>query len=565
MVCAFDISDDVKESLVKSKFNIQEGTTGSTIKVLNKNRNDQKLLNLNYESPSNLHEFDIVIFDMTKGKEEKYDQNKHTIKSLQAKKAVALLSQYPQDIFDPRPFSINIISGEISELLTKSSIVIVFCSTEVNAHYDIVEIDSYQTKISDSMNYSNLNFYSGLPQIKSRTGKRVKISSNNKLSSLLEKHLDKVSYGTTFIHPKKWFKQKTELDNSFIPLLENDQGEVVSYFHTYNEGSVFVFPDFENKESFTSELLNSVLPDMFPDLFPYHGQFGWLSNGEYLLPGEEGLLQKKAELEFEFENNLQSIKESIDNTRVEYNFLHDLISQSGDELVKAIQKYMIWLGFESVIDMDEQVIDVFEEDLQIETDKGLLVIEIKGIGGTSTDKACSQISKIKYRRAEERGKFDVFGLYIVNHQRYMAPKSRTNPPFTENQLKDSVREKRGLLTTYDLYQAYFMIEKGVLSKCDVRNSLYEFGLVSLEPKDLILIGTPSEIFKNGTVAILNLSGNCTITKGTTLIARKDGGLSNLVVDSIQLDGVDVDEASSGEVGICLSIPIKKSTELLMKA
>ncbi|MBF2719989.1 hypothetical protein IP510_08865 [Psychrobacter sp. NG254] len=244
--------------------------------------------------------------------------------------------------------------------------------------------------------------------------------------------------------------------------------------------------------------------------------------------------------------------------------MHELIFQTGDELVKSIQKYMDWLGFDSIVDMDEKVIDVFEEDLQIETDKGLLVIEIKGIGGTSTDKACSQISKIKYRRAEQRGKFDVFGLYIVNHQRYLAPENRANPPFTENQINDAKLENRGLITTCSLYEAYFLIEDGIITKEEVRNSLFDCGLITLEPSNTTSIGISNEIFKNGKVAILNLTDTCTIKIGSTLIGKKDGKLSKLAINSIQLDGYDVDEATIGEVGIALNLPIKKGTELFLQ-
>lgn len=243
--------------------------------------------------------------------------------------------------------------------------------------------------------------------------------------------------------------------------------------------------------------------------------------------------------------------------------MHELISQTGDELVKSIQKYMVWLGFDSVVDMDEKVTEVFEEDLQIETDKGLLVIEIKGIGGTSTDKDCSQISKIKYRRAEQRGKFDVFGLYIVNHQRYIPPKSRSNPPFTENQIKDAGHDNRGLLTTYDLYKAYFMIEEEILKKEDVRASLFKTGLITLEPQDIISIGVPDELLMDGQVAIVKLNGT-SLSVGDSLIVKKQNDYSKVNILSLQVDDKAVDFCNSGEVGIKLNGKLRKNSELLIR-
>ena len=70
------------------------------------------------------------------------------------------------------------------------------------------------------------------------------------------------------------------------------------------------------------------------------------------------------------------------------------------------------------------------------------------IGGTSKDEECSQIFKIKSRRMKELKRFDVFGLYIVNHQKHLPPLNRENPPFTENQIQDAINDERGLLTTW---------------------------------------------------------------------------------------------------------------------
>ena len=158
----------------------------------------------------------------------------------------------------------------------------------------------------------------------------------------------------------------------------------------------------------------------------------------------------------------------------------------------------------------------------------------------------------------------MFGLYIVNHQRYIAPKARNNPLLINHQIKDAQRDKRGLLTTYDLYKAYFLIENGILTKENVRKQLFDTGLITLEPNNLLSIGIPNEIFKEGKVAILNLNGQVTLTKGCKLIAKKNNDYAVIVVCSIQLDEKDVEEANSGEVGLMLNTHIKKGTELFIR-
>jgi hypothetical protein len=262
---------------------------------------------------------------------------------------------------------------------------------------------------------------------------------------------------------------------------------------------------------------------------------------------------------------LQEIERKILENRKKHQFLYELLHETGDNLVKSVELYLKWLGFESITNMDETNPEIREEDLQIETEKGLLVIEIKGIGGTSTDKDCSQVYKIKNRRAKQRGKFDVFGLYIVNHQRYITPKARVNPPFTEHQINDAIHDERGLLTTYSLYKAYFLIEGGVITKEKVREQLFDFGLIALEPKNLKSLGVSNEVFKNGKVVILNLDGQAELTKGCKLITKKNNEYKPVFVESIQLDDNDVEKANIGEVGLKLDDSVKKGTEFFIES
>ncbi|OWF78877.1 hypothetical protein B4900_11815 [Yersinia rohdei] len=518
MICLFDFEKNVEDALVNLRFNYKIASFGSTINVNNK-QYEEKFLKLNHNYPNNLHEFDIVMLDMTNNKSESFDPNKHIIKNTSGNKAHALLSTYPEQIFDPRPFSINIVSAQINELSVKKSIVIAFCGSETTFDYQLVEITARGASITDKQSYSNLAFYSGFPILKNRYGCKVKIpEKKSKLSPLLVKYLDGIEYRTVFNHPDVWTGNNYQKDEGFIPLLFNERDEIVSYAHFRDGLLVLVFPNIDDKVNFITSLFKTYLPEIMPDIFPFHGEFGWLKNGDYLLPGESELLQKKADTEQRYIKDIAENNSLILELKAEFKFLSDMISETGDVLVSSIGQYLKWLGFESVVNFDETNPDILEEDIQIDCENRFLVVEVKGIGGTSTDKDCSQISKIKYRRAEQRGKFDVFGLYIVNHQRYMPPKSRANPPFTENQIKDAGHDKRGLLTTYDLYKAYFLIEDGILQKSDVRESLFKTGLITLEPENIVSIGMPCEFFMDGHVVILNLN-NTTLTVNDTLLIK----------------------------------------------
>ncbi|MBD2066878.1 hypothetical protein H6F93_04925 [Leptolyngbya sp. FACHB-671] len=133
------------------------------------------------------------------------------------------------------------------------------------------------------------------------------------------------------------------------------------------------------------ELIDELLPGLFPKVFPYSEQFSWLRSKTYPLPNQASLLAKKSKLENEYKTALTEIEIEIERNQSKYKFLHDLITETGISLVKSVEKFFVWLNFENVINMDESNPDIKEEDLQILLKNGLLVVEVKGIGGTSKD------------------------------------------------------------------------------------------------------------------------------------------------------------------------------------
>ena len=221
---------------------------------------------------------------------------------------------------------------------------------------------------------------------------------------------------------------------------------MVAYAEKIGPSWLFVFPQLADKAPFLLQLFQKHLPNLAPELFPSSTQLGWLKSEWYLLPNEARLLKEKQALEEEHAQKIQAKQQEIDLNYTKYLFLHELLTETGDKLVKAVEHYLRWLGFLDVVNCDEALPGRNEEDLQVTLEQGVLLIEVKGIGGTSKDSECAQVEKYKHRREKERNAFDVFALYIVNHQRYLPPESRDDPPFTDQQVQDAQADQRGLLT-----------------------------------------------------------------------------------------------------------------------
>lgn len=213
--------------------------------------------------------------------------------------------------------------------------------------------------------------------------------------------------------------------------------------------------------------------------------------------------------------------------------------------------------------MDDILSEKKEEDIQIDLPDGLLIIEVKGIGGTSRDDECSQISKIRSRRCEERNKFDVTALYIVNHQRHIPPLERKNPPFSEDQEKDAILDKRGLLTTWMLFKLYFNIQIGIISKEQAIKCMLKPGIISFVADKIEYISNAEETFKNGLVFIIKI-GNIVLNKNDTLYQLVNDNYDVIIIESLQVDDKNVESASNCEVGIKTSKKVQKGMKIYRK-
>ncbi len=326
MVCLFDCAEETENELRKLKFSSFSGSLGAEIEVNNAAR-ETKLLRLNRNSPDNLHEYDVVVLDFTNKKRKKYEPNEHDLGNVSGSKAYAFISRYPEQIFNPIPYSVFLISREIAELASKKSIVIAFLESEDEVEYDLIEITPRGNNSAGRKTLSSLNFYHSIPSHSYRNGRKVLIpKGRSKLSALLEKHLDNIEYNVVFNHPTKWIDNEYQNAPNFIPLLANERDEIISYAHFQDELLILVFPNILQRASFVSELFKTYLPEIMPELFPYHGEFGWLDNGEYLLPGEKALIEKRTEIEQKYEVDVRKNETQIGELKTKYKFLSDLLS-----------------------------------------------------------------------------------------------------------------------------------------------------------------------------------------------------------------------------------------------
>lgn len=564
-ICAIDLEEEVVDSLRSSGLQCFSGTLGTPVSISRSTIYQERQCYPNHHLPSNLHEYDIVVVDLRCKSSIKYQTSRHAASSVKGRKKSVFISSHPETVFDPRPYVASLLGAELGDLYRKDSLIIVFSDSNEVVNYQVASIspDDHEGERS----YFQKSLYGFLPSlgwVYNKVGQKVCTASSIavELTNLLQKYIQSFQYKVVFNHPKVQENNQTLERKDFVPLLLNADNEITAFVDfSLAPSATLVFPQLIcNKREFIVELINDVLPGIFPKLFPYSEQFSWLKSDDYSLPNQITLLEKKRKLEEDYTKALVEIDKQIESNQNLHQFLHDLLTESDAKLVKAAEHFFNWLGFSNVLNLDETSPEIKEEDLQIPFEDGLLVVEVKGIGGTSRDSACSQISKIKFRRSEDRKRFDVFALYLVNHQRYLPPLARRNPPFTEHQINDAQFDKRGLLTTYELFKLYFAIEEGFITREDARNALLQYGLVNFSPSNASLIGSPLEIHYEGTVVIIEIE-KTSLSKGMKIIVCDDGAYFKAEILEIKIDNKSVENASSGEIGIRFDCKIPKSSKL----
>lgn len=564
-ICILDFQQDDLEKVRSKGFEIYNGSAGTKVEVSYSINIRSRYCLLNYNYPSNLHEYDILIVNMISEQLLPYTFEDHQSKIVSTDRDVKFEVSLPTNVFDPRPYSYHILKEKLFEFDSKPRILIVFADKAYETTYQPVlfTLANYTDDIN-KINISNYSFWTDIPLDRQKHGLKSKVIAQGALKKLLQDFTE-LEYHQTFYKESVWSDEEGRiiLDPNFIPLIENNSNEVIAYQYLYEKFVLFVFPDIKKKGEFTTRLLTEVAPQILPDLFSYNNKINWVKDDKYWLPGHEQLLQKK-EFEIERHNNeLIEIEKSIKSNIGNYKFLHDLITETDDKLVDSVLTILKYLGFDSAKKVDETKEDgLLEEDIILEFEGKLLVIEVKGIGGTSKDNDCSQIAKIRLRRMKKLKSTEVYGLYIVNHERFKPPHMRTNPPFNETQIQDAINDDRGLLTTWDLYKLYFEIENGIISKDEIQESFFQFGMVNFR-KVFIQVTRVDKIYQSGNVASLELAGEV-LKKGDVIFSEKDSYMKKHTVKSIQKNKMDVDFAEDGKIGVLIDIPLEVNSIIYKK-
>lgn len=563
-VCCLDLTQECVEYLKGEGFNVYEGSLGSVFHV-DWSKTNRSHLNIfvDIDYPKNLHEYHVFVADTTNGKQRNYNEEEHKTKEIDHADNRCLICEEPVSVLDLRPFGTYRLEKAFQAVSSLRRIEVVFIGPFNEVEYTSSRISYYDQQHVGEFN--NLSVW-GLAHANGKAGRRTKFADTWISRCLFEGRINALCYHHTFTLPTKWEGDEKVADESSFSILDNEDGECVSYIYAPDKDFVrVILPDVNDKVGVLKDLFENVLFPVCSEYFPDIEAKRWIHKDEYAVPAELAVQEKIEAKRREFEAEIASLEEESKRVSEQYTFLKDLLTATGSKLVQAVKKYLEWLSFDNVEDKDETLKEgeLKEEDLNLNYDGNLVLIEVKGITGTSTDAECSQVDKIVQRRIKKLRTPDVHGVYVVNHRKNVEPLKRPTPPFNAQQIDDAKAQDRTLVYTMQLFSLYSDIENGYVTKEEARECFMKPGLADFH-SGLTTLEIPYNYYQNDTVVCIELNGT-QVSVGDVLYYKDD--LNRLVgckVIGIQQEKQALETASSGKIGIKVEHKVPRNRELWLR-
>jgi len=562
-ICCLDLTQDCIDFLKSLDLNVYEGSLGSVFSIKwSKSDFGAKTVLVDVDYPDNLQEYHVFIHDMMNPHQREYINEEHQIKEIESGERRHLECHHPVNTYDLRPYGLVRLYNHLRSLKNHRRIEIIFIGDEHCVEYYSNAISIHDPRsLGQVSNIDGWNLITGAEKY----GKRVKLSENGISKILFEGRLNKVKYYRVFSQPTVYKGENLVPDEDYIPLLTNEEGEWVSYICYPSDDYVkVILPQVEDKAALLKNLFENVLFKYFSDYFPDVEARNWIYKDTYKVSDELEIQRRIDAKHQEYEQVIAELEREAQSIQEKNLPLKQLLTESGSNLVKAVKFFLEWLGFENVTDKDDTLAegDLKEEDLCFEFDGNHILMEVKGINGTSTDSECSQVDKIVNRRMRELKTTDVHGVYVVNHQRNIEPLKRQAPPFNKNQIKDAENQSRTLVYTMQLFALHSDIENGYISKEQARRDLMQVGLAAFH-NSLTSLGVPYKYYKENKVICLDLQ-DVQISVGDLLFYEDDlQRLVGLKIESLQSEKQDFQTFYKGKVGIKVDKKVPRDKEIFV--
>jgi hypothetical protein len=450
-------------------------------------------------------------------------------------------------VIDPRPRLMEKVRRDAERILANGGLFVLFAAAQRRQNQFIGQTEGYLRPVRYADypfdNWSFLPILSDL-NVRDDEGREISVTvePSKPLGRLLANHAKAVEFRCT-VNPQP------SIEEAWITLAKNKYGEPVAgaIGTMQGGGGVLIFPQVKDKARFLVELLKDEVPDFMPHLFPHAEGARWVRRPEYEIPEIQALKDEADEIREEAQRKIAEREEIIEAKRAETSYMHDLLGGTDRQLVLAVKRALEVMGFESVVDVDEEMDAAGDrgprrEDLQIHDDSPILLVEVRGISGMPSDEDSLASSKYLAPRMKKWVRTDVKGLSIINHQRHVPALDRDNEnSFREDVLTTAGQQDIGLMTAWDLYRLLRSCLKNSWQPEHVKPLFYKSGRISPVPEHYEFVGiTERFIERLGVIGVRIVTEK--IEQGDRIAFELPVEFQEQNIESLQVDGEPVDKA-----------------------
>lgn len=460
-------------------------------------------------------------------------------------------------VIDSRPWAAGMAAKDVERTLAYGGVAICFCSPKVGpSKYVWARPYGNGVYVENKLELSTWDLISAVqhfdfPQL---VGEEIQPTTGKGLFAPLTMHLQSAKFICT-IQPPSWLSER------FYPLARNKFGAAVGGLLVPEEkeqGIVILLPQVKDVAATLQVLLDDILPAVLPKLFPESEKFAWRERAPYQLPDAKRIHEDIAQLRAEADAKQRELEAQLEAVNRENGWLLDLLTETGEGLVDAVERALRELGLPDVKKVDEekeaQEQGRLREDIQVLGGSPRILVEVKGLSGMPKEEDGLAAAKYRAARMEEWNRVDVRALTVINHQRGLPPLERDNEHvFQDDVLKNAPHERLALTTSFDLFR--LVLNKRNLGWCaeDVCPLFYENGRVEVIPNHYEFVGAAFHYYEEIQVVAIDVeTGGFAL--GDTLGFELPIGFIEEEVGSIHLDKDSVDRAEPGQqVGLKTSL------------
>ncbi len=544
-ILLMDMEDETEVVLKAAGYNVSTGSFGVPYKVP-KSDSFQPVI-ANGKLPPGFTEQEIIVIDLVPADPlENPRGEKHTSPGEND-----WWASCNSGVIDPRSRSMAYAQDFFNRIRSHGGTFIIFAHVRdlqkliwghTGAYNQLVEVDKIL--------YDNWCFLSVLDsenlEVSQDHGREIFVTEKDQPLVKILPEYTKAAHFLCTVHPT-W-----RIEKSWITLARNKYGAPVAGAIVPGKGVgwVFILPRLQNKPAFLLQFFNDVLPELSPHLFPHVEGARWVQRPEYELPKILEFKDRIQQIQDESRKQIVELEKAIEEERHKLIYLHDLIRETGTPLVSAVKKALEVLGFQSILDMDEEMkksgsTEPKREDLQIHDGSPTLLVEVKGISGLPKDAEALQVWKYIAPRMREWGRTDIQGLSIINHQRNLPALDRDNKtPFREDILTNAQEQRFGLLTTWDLFRMIRSYVKNEWKHENIKALFYQNGRIDPAPKHYEFIGVVEHFWeKAGAVGVQIKAAE--LKQGDRIAFELPVEFEEQDVESLQVENEQVAQAILG--------------------